>query len=75
MAELHETLNLRCHMGPKHAQLLKFEFDKVDFYAENILLPPQRAKFRLKSGKCFYAGFASNFRFEMPYRSQKGPNC
>src|ERR1700733_5280737 len=35
---------------------------------------PQRAKIRLKYGKFFYVGFASNFRFEMPHRSQKGPN-
>src|ERR1700733_11856929 len=48
------------------------EFDKVDFRPK-IFSYPQRAKFRLKYGKYFYVGFASNFGFEMPYRSQKGP--
>src|SRR3984885_1981618 len=43
-------------------------------FRPKIFLYPQRAKFWLKSGKYFYAKFASNFGFEMPYRSQKGPN-
>src|ERR1700733_5871930 len=35
---------------------------------------PLKAKFRLKSRKYFYAGFASNFGSEMPFASQTGPN-
>src|SRR3984885_2907842 len=50
-----------------------FDFLKLIFRPE-IFSYPQRAKFRLKSRKYFYAGFASNFSSEMPFWSQTGPN-
>src|SRR3984885_8457198 len=48
-------------------------FIKLIFRPERFSYP-QRAKFRLKTRKYFYAGFASNFGSEMPFDSQTGPN-
>src|ERR1700733_11352585 len=70
MTDSLQTLNLRCLMGPNYRclSLIKLIFRPKSFSYR------QRAKFRLKSRKFFYDGFASNFEFEMPYGSQTGPN-
>src|SRR3984885_1466482 len=70
MTDSLQTLNLRCLMGPNYKCLSLIKL----IFRQKIFSYPQRAKFRLKSRKYFYDGFASNFEFEMPYGSQTGPN-
>src|ERR1700733_2593995 len=70
MTDSLQTLNLRCLMGPNYKCLSLIKL----IFRPKIFSYPQRAKFRLKSRKYFYDGFASNFEFEMPYGSQTGPN-